>query len=383
MTGASRPGGGIRSGAAPDPAAMIVDEPVRGRFAYLEHPWLFSLPPHEQMRPFIERAVPLPPIHHLTGLIPEDASPGRSSWSIPASPWLQSAAGLFPGGALAIVADAALGGAIYNVLPTGTVLATSELSMNFIRPATPASRRLTARARLIHSGSRQGLSDGLVEDVHGRLLAHATSRCVLRRLPFDPPEPPADPPPVEQPQYDTPDPYLRPVEGRVLPQEVWNTTPGLEILRSWQKGERETPPICQLAGWHLVEVDEGTATWSVPASQWFCTGFGTFYGGITTMLLDVGIITAVTTTLPPATSFGTLDLKVNFLRPVMADGRDLRAEARVVHRGRTMVVTTSELEDADGKRVAMATSSALILPGVPWDAAAPRQTMDEAPAEAE
>ena len=63
---------------------VISDEPVRGRFAYLEQPWLFGLPPHEQMRPFIERAVPLPPIHHLFGLAPEDASPGRSSWSIPA-----------------------------------------------------------------------------------------------------------------------------------------------------------------------------------------------------------------------------------------------------------------------------------------------------------
>jgi uncharacterized protein (TIGR00369 family) len=326
----------------------------------------------------------VPPIHLLTGLIPEHAAPGRSSWSIPASPWLQSAAGLFPGGALAVVADAALGGAIYNVLPTGTVLATSELSMNFIRPATPASERLTARARLIHSGSRQGLSDGLVEDVHGRLLAHATSRCVLRPLPFEPPPPPEDQPArIEEPAYETPDPYLRPVEGAVLPQSEWDASPGLEIIRSWQKGEREPPPICRLCGWHLLEVDEGAATWSVPASQWFCTGFGTFYGGITTMILDVGIITAITTTLPPGTSFGTLDLKVNFLRPVTADSRDLRAQARVVHRGRTMAVTTAELEDADGKVVAMATSSALIMPGVPWQTATPRPTMDEAPAEAE
>jgi uncharacterized protein (TIGR00369 family) len=362
---------------------VIIDEPVRGRYAYLEHPWMFSLPPHEQMRPFIERMVPLPPIHHLTGLIPEGASPGRSTWSIPASPWLQSAAGLFPGGSLAVVADAALGGAIYNVLPTGTVMATSELAMNFIRPATPASERLTARARLIHSGSRQGLSDGLVEDMHGRLLAHATSRCVLRPLPFDPPVPPDPLPEIEQPTYDTPDPYLRPAEGALIPQEEWDETPGLEIIQSWQKGERTPPPICQLAGWRLLEVDEGTATWSVPASQWFCTGFGTFYGGITTMILDVGIITAVTTTLPPGTSFGTLDLKVNFLRPVTPDGRDLRGQARVVHRGRTMAVTTAEVEDADGKRVAMATSSAMILPGVPWNAAAPRPTMDAAPAEGE
>ena len=361
---------------------MVIEEPVRGRYAYLEHPWLFSLPPDEQMRPFIERRVPLPPIHHLTGLTPVDGGPGTSTWTIPASPWWQSAAGVFPGGALAVVADAALGGAIYNTLPKGMALATSELSMNFLRPATTDSQQLVARGTLIHAGSRQGLSEASIEDADGGLLAHATSRCVLRRLPFDPPDPPSSlPDPEEQPQHDTPDPYLRPPEGDVLTQEEWDQNSGLDLVTMWLKGERDPPPHCQLAGWRMLGAEEGRATWSMPASQWFCTGFGTFYGGIIAMFLDGGINTAVTTTLPPGASFGTLDLKVNFLRPVTPDGRDLVAEATVVHRGRTIAVTTAEVEDADGKRVAMATSSAMILPDHSWSRARPVATMDEAPAE--
>lgn len=360
---------------------MIVDEPVRGRYAYLEYPWLFAMPPHEQMRPFIERRVPLPPIHHLTGLMPVEAGPGTSIWAMPASPWWQSAAGLFPGGALAVVADAALGGAIYNALPNETILATSEISMNFLRPATPDSERLTATGSLIHAGSRQGLSEGRVEDVRGRLLAHGTSRCVLRPLPFDPPEPPDFLPPVESFNYQLPDPYLRPTEGTVIPQKEWDAISGLELAQSWVKGERATPPVCQLFGWRLLDVDEGTSTWSMPASEWFCTGFGTFYGGIIALFVDVGIITAVTTTLSPRTSFGTLDLKINFLRPVTPNGRELRGQARVIHRGRTITVTTAQIEDSEGKRVAMATSSAMILPGVPWNSARPLATMDEAPAD--
>jgi uncharacterized protein (TIGR00369 family) len=360
---------------------VIIEEPVRGTYAYLEQPWLFGLPPEEQMRPFIERRVPLPPIHHLTGLAPVDAGPGTSTWSMPASPWWQSAAGLFPGGALAVVGDAALGGAVYNVLPRGMVLATSELSMNFLRPATVASERLVARASLIHAGSRQGLSEGRIEDATGRLLAHATSRLVLRRLPFDPPDPPESLPAAQHPDHDTPDPYLRVPEGTVISQEEWDATPGLELVQSWQKEERAAPPVCQLSAWRLVDVEEGTATWSMPASQWFCTGFGTFYGGIIALFIDGGINSAVTTTLPPATSFGTLDLKINFLRPVTPDGRELLARATVVHRGRTIAVTTAEVEDSDGKLVAMATSSAMILPGVPWSPTKPLATLDEAPAE--
>lgn len=360
---------------------MIVDEPVRGRYAYLEHPWLFGLPPHEQIRPFVEREVPLPPIHHLTGLAPIESTPTSSVWSMPASPWWRSAAGLFPGGAIAAVVDAALGTAIFGGLPPGTVLATSELTLNFIRPATPASERLIAKAGLIHLGSRQGLSDARVEDAQGRLIAHASSRCVLRKLPFDPPDPPATIPPYKEPDHDTPDPYLRPSEGEVISHEDWDTTSGLEIVRSWMRGERSPPPVCLFSGWRLLEAEEGRSTWAMPASQWFCTGFGTFYGGITAHLLDGAINTAVTTTLPAGSSFGTLDLKVNFLRPVTPDGRDLVARAEVVHRGRTVAVTTAELQDADGKRVALATGSAMILPGVPWDAAKPTQTLDEAPDE--
>ncbi len=363
------------------PRSVVIEEPVRGRYAYLEQPWLFALPPAEQIRPFMERRVSPPPIHHLTGLVPVDAGPGTSTWTMPASPWWQSAAGIFPGGALAVVADAALGGAIYNTLPKGMVLATSELSMNFLRPATPASRQLVARGSLIHAGSRQGLSEARIEDADSRLLAHATSRCVLRRLPFDPPDPPDSLPAPEEPQYETPDPYLRPPEGEVLTQEDWDQNSGLDLVTMWLKGERAAPPHCQLAGWRLLGAEEGTATWSMPASQWFCTGFGTFYGGIIALFLDGGINTAVTTTLPPAASFGTLDLKVNFLRPVTADGRDLVAEATVVHRGRTIAVTTAEVEDADGKRVAMATSSAMILPDHPWSPTRPTATLDEAPAD--
>jgi uncharacterized protein (TIGR00369 family) len=360
---------------------VIIDEPVRGKFAYLENPWLFGLPPVDQLRPFMERLVPLPPIHHLTGLVPVEAGPGTATWAMPASPWWQSAAGPFPGGALAVVGDAALGGAIHTNLSRGMVLATSELSMNFLRPATVDSGTLMARSRIVQAGTRQGLSEARIEDAAGRLLSHATSRLVIRPLPFDPPEPPDPLPPPQTEEFPTVDPYLRPPEGEVLPQEMWDETGGLDLVRMWLKEELAAPPVCQLVGWRIEDADEGSATWSMPASQWFCTGYGTFYGGAIALFIDIGMDIAVTTTIPPGTSFGTLDLKINFLRPVVADGRDLTGRATVVHRGQTIAVTTAEVDDADGKRVVVATASAMILPGRPWSPAKPVATVDEAPAE--
>jgi uncharacterized protein (TIGR00369 family) len=347
---------------------VVVEEPVRGSFAYLEQPGLFALPGLEQLRRFAERRLPAPPLTHLSGLVVEDATEGSSRWSIPASPWWRSAAGPFPGGTFAFVADAALAGAVVSTLPPAVGLASSELSINFLEPAGPSAERLIATGTVIHAGRRQALSEARVEDVHGRLLAHATSRCVLQRLPFDPADPPADVEPPEPPAFDTPDPYRRPVEGEVVPQEVWDATSGIDLVRLWEKGERPVSPSCSLLGVRFVDAAEGNATVAMPASTWFCTGFGVFYGGVLAAFADASINAAVTTTLPPGTSFGTLDLKLQFLRPVIPDGRELTARATVEQRGRTIAVSTARVDDADGKRVAMATGSAMISPDRPWPA---------------
>jgi uncharacterized protein (TIGR00369 family) len=348
------------------PRRVIVEEPPRGSFAYLEQPGLFAIPAVDQLRLFIERRLPAPPLTHLSGLVIEEASEGATTWSMPASGWWQTAAGIFPGGALAFVADAALAGAVFSTLPVGTALLSSDLSMNFLQPAGPGSERLVARGTIIEVSRRQGLSEARVEDANGRLLAHATSRCMLQPLPFDPPEPPEAFPPVEPPAFGTPDPYLRPVEGEVVPQPVWDRSHGLDLVQLWQKGELATSPSCSLLGMRFVDVAEGTVTIAAQASLWFCTGFGTFYGGVLSALADAAINTAVTTTLDPGTSFGTLDLKVNFLRPVTPDGRGLVCRASVEQRGRTIAVSTARIDDADGKRVAMASGSAIISEGRPW-----------------
>jgi uncharacterized protein (TIGR00369 family) len=350
------------------PGRVSLDEPVRGSFAYLEQPGLFSVPPVAQLRLFIDGRLPAPPLTHLSGLVVEDASEGTTTWSIPASPRWRTAAGVFAGGTLAFVADAALAGAVFTKVPSGTMLLSSDLSMNFLAPAQPSSERLIARGTIIDVGRRQGLSEARVEDAHGTLLAHATSRCVLQPMPFDLPEAPEEFPPVEPPKFDSPDPYLRPADGEVIPQDVWDERSGLDLVHLWAKGDRPNPPNCSLLGLRFVEASERRATLAMPASLWFCTGFGTFYGGALTAFADAAINAAVTTTLPPRTSFGTLDLKVNFLRPVTPDGRDLTADATVEQRGRTVAVSTVRIDDADGKRVAMASGSALISEGRPWAA---------------
>jgi hypothetical protein len=105
-------------------------------------------------------------------------------------------------------------------------MTTSELSINFLRTPTIRSGTLIGRGRLIHATRTLGLSEATIADGHGRLLGHATSRCMLFELPTE-----------MSPAYrhtggspDTPDPYLRAVEGDVRGHEFWNSLSGREIM---------------------------------------------------------------------------------------------------------------------------------------------------------
>ena len=84
------------------------------------------------------------------------------------------------------------------------------------------------------------------------------------------------------------------------------------------------------------------------------------------------------TTVPARTAFSPLDLKVHFVRPVPADGRDLVARGTVVHRGRTLAVASAELVNEEDKVVALATGSTLILPDRPWTIERPVIAEEEA-----
>jgi uncharacterized protein (TIGR00369 family) len=116
----------------------------------------------------------------------------------------------------------------------------------------------------------------------------------------------------------------------------------------------------------------------VPATPWFTTAGGTFYGGAVALFLDYALHGAIHTTLPAGTSWATLDLKVNFLRPVTPDGSELTVRGEVLHRGRTIAVMAGDITGPDGKIIAQANASAMLLPGRPWRPAEPAEPLDEA-----
>jgi uncharacterized protein (TIGR00369 family) len=338
---------------------VIATEPVRGAFP---EPGLLALSGIEQMRVWKDRQGPIAPIGRLTGVTFDDFSFNAASFSMPASPCWQTSAGVFLGATLALPGDVALSSAIWDALPPGVTLATAELSMNFLRPASPASERIHAHASLIHAGRSLGLSDVVIEDPRGQMLAHGTCRCMLLELPV--PERPESFPPLEQPGEETPDPYLRPPEGKLIPDEVFRQRSGLELYQGWMAGEIPASPLGRYLDFDCTDASEGAVAFTMPASEWLVSALRTVYGGTLALFADAALTSAVQTTLPPATALAPLDLSVNFLRPVFPGGL-LEARARVAHRGKTLAVANAEVRGPDGKQVAVAKGTAMILPGRP------------------
>jgi len=341
------------------PSGSLIDDKAR------------SLSGIEWLRAMREHTLPDPPIFRMTGMHATDVGLGQTTMAMPPSPWWQTGAGVFMAGTLAFLADGPLGAAVLTAAPQGVGMSTTELSIDFLRPATVRSAMLIGRGRLIHSTRSQGLSEVFIDDGRGRVLAHGTSRCNF--FPIDPTQSPQDlgldPDGVHLHRLE--------VEGSPWGQEFWNATPGIEIARQFVEGELTAPPLPIFTGLRPTAFGEGTATVTMPASAWFSNAFGSVFGGAISLLLDFTANMACMTTVPAATAFAPLDLKVNFLRPVFPDGSDLTATATVTHRGRNVAVVSSELTAANGKRVAVANETTLILPGRPWDR--PVYVVDEAP----
>jgi uncharacterized protein (TIGR00369 family) len=337
----------------------IWNEPVRGgRFP----PALFGLPGIDQMRLLISGRVAPPPIGYLTGMRPTEVGAGTATFTMPITSWLPTPNGPVIGGVIAILADGPLGCAIQTILPPATPYTTSELSINMVRPV-PKSGQLVARGRLVHGGRLLALSEVFVTDDAGRLIAHGTSRCViLPQLP-DVPVPPTElpDPPAEEASW-TP-PYLRPPRGEVLDQEIWDTRGGLEVLQAQVAGELAAPPLHHLLGLMPTSAEEGKCTFSMPTSGWITSPSGLVEGGVTACLADVALGGAIQTTLPPRTALAPTDLRVQFIRPVPPDAGPVTATAHVTHRGRGVAAARVEITNQDGKLLALASGSAIILPG--------------------
>src|SRR6266849_5857100 len=121
------------------------------------------------------------------------------------------------------------------------------------------------------------------------------------------------------------------------------------------------PPIAELIGFTVEEIGAGRAVASLQTGPQHANPMGTLHGGVLCDLADAAMGMAFVSTLAPEESFTTMALNINFFRPVWQTR--LRAEARVVNRGKNVGYIECDVTDQDAKLVAKATSTCIVLRG--------------------
>jgi len=138
---------------------------------------------------------------------------------------------------------------------------------------------------------------------------------------------------------------------------------GLELLRAIAAGEAPPAPIAELMGFEGVEAEEGRIVFAgVPGPEHY-NPIGTVHGGFAATLLDSALGCAVHTTLPAGVGYTSLELKVNFTRPITTDTGRVLCEGKVVHRGSRVATAEARLTaEQTGKLLAHGTTTCLIFP---------------------
>jgi uncharacterized protein (TIGR00369 family) len=135
----------------------------------------------------------------------------------------------------------------------------------------------------------------------------------------------------------------------------------LESLRAIVAGELPGPPVAELLGMRLVEVDEGRAVFELDTDSRFWNPMGTVHGGVLCDLADAALGVCWASTLAEGETFTTVELKINFLR-LVREGR-LHAVGTVTKRGRHVGMTECEVTDREGRLVAKASATQMTLRG--------------------
>src|SRR5258708_21307278 len=113
------------------------------------------------------------------------------------------------------------------------------------------------------------------------------------------------------------------------------STPGIPVESDFRtRAKTNDVPVARLIGFEAKEIAEGRATVTLSAGPQHANPMGTLHGGILCDIADAAMGMAFASTLAPRDSFTTLELRINFFRPVWED--HLKPRVKVLHLGQPL-----------------------------------------------
>jgi len=126
-------------------------------------------------------------------------------------------------------------------------------------------------------------------------------------------------------------------------------------------GETAPPPVARLIGFELLSAGDGAAVFELSADERHWNPMGTVHGGVLCDIADAAMGFAYASKLEEGQSFTTIEIKMNYLRPVWKSR--LRAAAKIVKKGRNIGLVECDVTDEKGSLVARASSTCMTLAG--------------------
>ena len=137
----------------------------------------------------------------------------------------------------------------------------------------------------------------------------------------------------------------------------------LEFLRAVRDGALPPPPMAQLLGMRLAEIDDGHAVFECRPGEQHYNPIGVVHGGLGMTLLDSAMTCAIQTRAAIGTGFTTVEAKTNFVRPITLATGTIRAIGKVLHMGSRLATAEGRIVDLAGKLYAHSTTTCIVLNG--------------------
>lgn len=136
---------------------------------------------------------------------------------------------------------------------------------------------------------------------------------------------------------------------------------GLEIMQAILSGELPMAAIADTLDFRLADVEPSRVLFVGTPRKSAYNMFGAMHGGWAATLLDSAMGCAVNTVVPAGFHYTTVDLTINYVRPVTEATGEVRAEGKVVHAGRRIATAEGRLTAADGKLLAHGVTTCMIF----------------------
>lgn len=147
----------------------------------------------------------------------------------------------------------------------------------------------------------------------------------------------------------------------LIPLEIWKAEKPIDVFRKMLRRELPAPPIGESFDFLLTEIENGRAVFEGEPHARFYNPLGTIHGGFICTLLDSAMACAIHSTLDAGKGSTSVEIKVNFARPIFEKTGKLKAVGETVNVGRQIASAEGKLIGADGKLYAHGTTTCFIF----------------------